>query len=303
MMRKDLLVMPGQGSQVLGMGARLTERFPAARALFDRGADALGFDLREVMWGGFAKELTTTENAQPAIVLLSIAALRAWESVARSACDSRWAAGHSVGGVAAAIAVGALTVDDGLRLSRTRGELMGSAPGSGAMLAVAVSSARARDEVIEVADASGVEVACHNGERQIVLSGSSSAIESARSILGGRARVLEVSHGFHSALMDPILGPWADAVANIRFRDPENPMLSSITGQLLTTAEGVREELRLGIRSTVRWDLVTIAAERDGCRPIVLGNGRALSRMWRNSTLAADAIVVDDTFRGASRAA
>lgn len=295
--------MPGQGSQVLGMGKRLTERFPAARAVFDRGAYALGFDLREVMWGDSAEELTATENAQPAIVLFSIAALRVWESVVPSALDARWAAGHSVGGVAAAIAVGALTVEDGLRLCRTRGELMGSAPGSGAMLAVAVSSAGAHDEIVELAEATGVEVACRNGERQIVLSGSSAAIDAARSVLGGRARMLEVSHGFHSALMDPILGPWSDAVANLGFRDPERPMLSSITGELLTTAAEVQDELRLGIRSTVRWDLVATAAERDGCRAIVLGNGRALSRMWRNRTLAADTIVVDDAFRGVPRAA
>ncbi|MFJ4037536.1 ACP S-malonyltransferase [Microbacterium sp. NPDC090007] len=247
--------MPGQGSQVPGMGKRLTERFPAARAVFDDGADALGFDLREVMWCGSAEMLTNTENAQPAIVLFSIAALRAWETVVPHRNGAQWAAGHSVGAVAAAIAVGALTVADGVRLCRTRGELMGSAPGSGAMLAVAASSTRARDEVVELAQATGVEVACRNGELQIVLSGSSSAIDAARSVLGGRARVLDVSHGFHSALMDPVLGPWTDAVANVGFRDPESPMLSSITGERLKTAADVREDLRLGIRSTVRWDL------------------------------------------------
>ncbi len=302
-MSGTFLAVPGQGSQSLGMGRQLAARYPAARAVFDEAADALGFDMRDVMWGDSLDRLTATEHAQPAIVLLAIAALRAWEASSSSAVELRWVVGHSVGSIAAAIAAGALTFADGIRLARTRGLVMSSAPGSGSMLAVAVTSVDARDDVARVAAALGLDVACINGSRQIVLAGPHAGILEARATFGARSRLLDVSHGFHSSLMDPIAGRWAKEVAATPFRAPCAPLLSAISGQFVHTAEAIADDVRSGVRETVRWDLVTAVANGSGCRAVILGNGHTLTRMWRGDAVADGAIVVDDGYRGAVRAA
>ncbi|MGN7188757.1 ACP S-malonyltransferase [Microbacterium enclense] len=302
-MSGTFLAMPGQGSQSLGMGKQLAARHPAARAVFDEAADALGFDMREVMWSDSADRLTATEHAQPAIVLHAVAALRAWDASTSSAVDIRWAVGHSVGSIAAAIAAGALTVADGIRLARTRGLVMSAAPGPGAMLAVAVTSPHAHGDIARVAAELGLDIACINGSRQIVLSGSRAGILEARTTFGARSRLLDVSHGFHSSLMDPVAQRWAREVAATPFRDPRVPLLSAISGEFLHTAEHIAEDVRRGVRATVRWDLVTAVARGSGCSAVILGNGHTLTRIWRGEAIADGAIVVDDGFRGAVRAA
>ncbi|MEZ3157528.1 acyltransferase domain-containing protein [Microbacterium sp. BWR-S6Y] len=302
-MRGTFLAVPGQGSQTLGMGRQLVARHPAARATFDESVDALGFDMREVMWGTSADALTATEYAQPAIVLLAVAAMRAWQAVSRPPADVRWVTGHSVGALAAAIAVESLTFVDGIRLARARGQLMGSAPGAGAMLAVAVTSDRARDDVARAASSSGLDIACINSARQIVLSGAREAISEARARFGSRCRLLDVSHGFHSSLMDPIVERWASEVAALPFREPRTPMLSALSGRLLHAADEIEEDVRHGVRETVRWDLVTAVANESGCRAVILGNGHTLTRLWRGEAVAKGATVVDDGFRNAAHAA
>lgn len=302
-MSGTFLAVPGQGSQSLGMGRQLATRHSAARAVFDEAADALGFDLRDVMWGDSASRLMATDHAQPAIVLLAIAALRAWEASTSSALDIRWAVGHSVGSIAAAIAAGALAFADGMRLARTRGLVMSAAPGPGAMLAVAVTSPHAHEDIARVAAALGLDIACINGPRQIVLAGPRAGILEARTTFGARSRLLDVSHGFHSSLMDPVAQRWAREVATTPFRDPRVPLLSAISGELLHTAEHIAEDVRRGVRETVRWDLVTAVAHDIGCSAVILGNGHTLIRFWRGDAIADGAIVVDDGFRGGVRAA
>lgn len=302
-MHGTFLAVPGQGSQTLGMGRQLVARHPAARATFDESADALGFDMREVMWGTSADALTATEYAQPAIVLLAVAAMRAWQAVSRPPSDVRWVAGHSVGALAAAIVVESLTFVDGIRLARARGQLMGSAPGAGAMLAVAVTSDRARDDLARAAASSGLDIACINSARQIVLSGPREAISEARARFGSRCRLLDVSHGFHSSLMDPIVERWASEVAALPFREPRTPLLSALSGRLLRTAGEIEQDVRHGVRETVRWDLVTAVANESGCRAVILGNGHTLTRLWRGEAVAKGATIVDDGFRNAAHAA
>jgi len=285
------------------MGRQLIDRHPAARAVFDEAEETLGFDMREVMWGDSPDRLTATEYAQPAIVLLAVAAMRAWEAASPSPVDVRWVVGHSVGAIAAVIATGALTFAEGIRLARARGLVMSSAPGTGAMLAVAVTSAHAHDEVARVAASAGLDIACINGARQIVLAGSRDGISEARARFGARSRLLDVSHGFHSSLMDPIAEHWATDVAAMPFRDPRMPMLSAISGRFLHTAGEVEEDVRRGVRETVRWDLVTAVANDSGCRAVILGNGHTLTRMWRGDAVAKGAMIVDDGFRNAAHAA
>lgn len=301
-MSEVFLAVPGQGSQSLGMGKQLAARYPAARAVFDEAADALGFDMRDVMWGQSADRLMATEHAQPAIVLLAIAALRAWDASSSPAFDPRWVVGHSVGAIAAVIAAGALTFAEGIRLARTRGLVMSSAPGSGAMLAVAVTSPHAHGEVARVAASLGLDIACINGLRQIVLAGPRSGILEARTMFGARSRLLDVSHGFHSSLMDPVAERWAREVAATPFCNSRVPLLSAVSGEFVHTAAQIAEDVRKGVRETVRWDLVTGVAHSSGCRAVILGNGHALTRMWRGDAVADGATIVDDGYRGVARA-
>lgn len=297
------LAVPGQGSQSLGMGRQLADRHPAARAVFDEAADALGFDMRDVMWGDSADRLTSTEYAQPAIVLMAVAALRAWDASSASAVDVRWVVGHSVGAIAAVIAAGALTFADGIRLARTRGLVMSSAPGPGAMLAVAVTSTHARGDVVRVASSLGLDIACVNGSRQIVLAGPHAGVLEARARLGARSRLLDVSHGFHSSLMDPVAERWAREVAATPFCDPRVPLLSAISGEFVHTAEQMAEDVRRGVRESVRWDLVTAVANSSGYRAVILGNGTTLTRIWRGDAIANGATIIDDGYRGSAHAA
>ncbi len=148
------------------------------------------------------------------------------------------------------------------------------------MLAVAVTSDRARDDVARAASSSGLDIACINSARQIVLSGAREAISEARARFGSRCRLLDVSHGFHSSLMDPIVGRWASEVAALPFREPRTPMLSALSGRLLHAADEIEEDVRHGVRQTVRWDLVTAVANESGCRAVILGNGHTLTRLW-----------------------
>ncbi|WP_426625853.1 ACP S-malonyltransferase [Leifsonia sp. McL0607] len=300
------LAFPGQGSQSPGMGQALVSRFPVAAEAFDEASEALDLDLRALLWSSSASRLTRTENAQPAILLYSLAALRVWRAECEASGDGTiapiWAAGHSVGALAAAVAVGALGLADAMRLARRRGELMASAPGDGGMLAVAVTSAASARTTTELADELGLDVACYNGDRQLVLSGDLQLIEDASRILGSKSLVLEVSHAFHSRLMDPIVPEWRRTVAGVRFADPDVPYLSASTGQLHRTADGIASDLADGVRKPVRWQVVTERAQ-SAAAGLIFGNGSPLKRIWRRTQLGDRVEVVDDSFRKDARRA
>lgn len=282
------------------MGKHLAVRSSAAASTFDEASDELGFDVRELMWDASAQELTRTENAQPAIIVLAVAAFRAWLQTTKTNGAIEWAAGHSIGGIGAAIVVGALTFGDGVRLARERGELMSRAPGDGAMLAVAVTSEGVREQANELARTLGLDIACRNGPRQVVLSGATSRVREAQTRLGARSRLLDVSHGFHSALMDSVADDWTACVSRVDFQKPNAPMLSSVSGRLLLSAAEIAADIRAGVRETVRWDLVTTVADTTQGEAVILGNGAGLARMWRGTAAAAHITIVDDAYRGGS---
>jgi len=293
------LAFPGQGSQSPGMGRGLASRFPVAAQAFDEASEAIDLDLRALLWGSSAKRLTRTENAQPAILLHSVAALRVWRAERGSpegAVAPIWAVGHSVGALTAAVAVGAIDLADAMRLARRRGELMASAPGAGGMLAVAVTSSDSARTTTEIAGGLGLDVACYNGDRQLVLSGEVERIGEASRILGSKSLALEVSHAFHSRLMDPIVPEWRRTVAGVRFGDPSVPYLSASTGELHGTADGIARDLADGVRAPVRWHIVSERAQTAG-GGLIFGNGSPLKRMWRRTRLADRVDVVDDSFR------
>ena len=301
-------LFPGQGSQFVGMGAGLVGRFTEAAAVFDEASDAIDTDLRALCWQSSATELAATENAQLAIAVCSVAAWRVW-TANRHDAEPEAVAGHSVGALPAAMASGHLTVRDGIRLVRTRAQLMGGVPRTGSMLAVSVTSDTMLQDVLASADRFSLDIAARNGARQIVLSGSVVGVEAAKAYFGARSRSLDVSNGFHSRVMDPVVDAWSQAVAEAAFADGDGPdgegsdgagpaYVASTTGLVASTTADVTRDLITGLRRTVRWDLVIGDATR--ARWITFGPGGALARFGRGLVRADDITNVDDSFVGAS---
>ena len=298
-------LFPGQGSQFVGMGSGLVGRFAEAAAVFDEASDAIDTDLRALCWQSSAAELAATENAQLAIAVCSVAAWRVW-TANRHDAEPEAVAGHSVGALPAAMASGHLTLRDGIRLVRTRARLMGGVPRTGSMLAVSVTSDTMLQDVLASADRFSLDIAARNGARQIVLSGSVVGVEAAKAYFGARSRSLDVSNGFHSRVMDPVVDAWSDAVAEAAFSDGEGPdgegpaYVASTTGRIASNTADVTRDLITGLRRTVRWDLVIGDATR--ARWITFGPGGALARFGRGLVRADDITNVDDSFVGVSSA-
>ena len=207
-MSKLAFLFPGQGSQKVGMGSSFVENFPAARSIFEQANEVLGFDLRALCFDGPDEALRETENAQPALYVVSVAAWTCFVEAVKIAPDA--VAGHSVGEYAALVAAGVLDFADGLKLVRKRGELMRDAakrkPGTMAAI-LGLDADAAREVITETRDAGAglVAIANYNGGGQIVISGEVAAVEAAgeRAKARGAKRVipLNVSGAFHSPLM------------------------------------------------------------------------------------------------------
>src|SRR2546421_638714 len=227
-------VFPGQGSQSAGMGRELAEKFPAARAVFEEADEALGFALSRLCFDGPAEDLQLTENTQPAILTVSIAALRAAKSQGLPRPD--FVAGHSLGEYSALVAAGAISLSDAVRTVRKRGQYMQEAVpvGAGAMAAIlgagietveaACAEARRGEEVCSPANI--------NSPGQIVIAGSAAAVERAIPLLkergAKRAVPLKVSAPFHCALMLPAQGRLAEDLKEIEFGDLSVPLVTNV---------------------------------------------------------------------------
>ena len=228
---------PGQGSQAVGMGKALAEAFPAARAVFDEVDAALGEKLTAIIWDGPAETLQLTENAQPALMAVSLATLRVLETEAGFSVgrDAAFVAGHSLGEYSALAAAGSLSISDTARLLRTRGLAMQKAVpvGVGAMAAllgldyeaaVAVADEAAQGQVCQAAN--------DNGGGQVVVSGDKAAVERALEIAktkgAKRAMLLPVSAPFHCKLMQPAADAMAEALADVTIKAPASPLVSNV---------------------------------------------------------------------------
>ena len=255
-------VFPGQGSQAVGMGKALAETFPVARRVFDEVDEALGDKLSAVMWDGPAEAITLTENAQPALVAVSLAAMRVLESEAGVDLkrDAKFVAGHSVGEYAALAAAGSLSVADAVRLVRIRGQAMQRAVpvGMGAMAALlGVDFEQAAAIAAEAAQGELVQAANDNGGGQVVVSGHKTAVERAVEVAKAkgvrRAMLLPVSAPFHSALMQPAAEVMADALAKVTIKPPVVPLVANVTAGPVTDPAQILRGLVEQVTGTVRW--------------------------------------------------
>jgi [acyl-carrier-protein] S-malonyltransferase len=255
-------IFPGQGSQAVGMGKALAENFAAARTVFEAVDDALGEKLTVIMWEGPAERLTLTENAQPALMAVSLAAMRVLESEAGVALarDAAFVAGHSLGEYSALAAAGALSIPDTARLLRIRGRAMQAAVpvGAGAMAALlGLEFDAASAAAGEAAQGQVCQAANDNGAGQVVVSGDKAAVERAVEIAKAkgarRAMLLPVSAPFHSALMQPAADAMAEALAKIAMKPPAVPLVANVLARPVNDPAEIVKSLVAQVTGTVRW--------------------------------------------------
>ncbi len=286
-------IFPGQGSQAVGMGKALAETFPESRAVFDEVDAALGQSLSKLMFEGPEAELTLTANAQPALMAVSLAALRALQAHAGLdlARDARFVAGHSLGEYSALAAASALSVTDTARLLRLRGEAMQAAVpvGEGAMAALLGADLDAAAEIAAEAanDTGGVcQVANDNGGGQVVVSGARGAVEKAMEIAKvrgiKRAVLLPVSAPFHCSLMQPAAEAMRAALADAKISAPCVPVVANVTAAAVTDPEEIRTLLVEQVTGTVRWrDCVAYIAHAGVSKFVECGSGKVLAGLLK----------------------
>src|SRR5688572_590668 len=292
---------PGQGSQAVGMGKALAEAFPAARAVFDEVDSALGEKLTAIIWDGPAETLTLTENAQPALMAVSIATLRVLESEAGlSVKGAKFVAGHSLGEYSALAAAGAISVSDTARLLRTRGRAMQKAVpvGVGAMAALlgleydaAVATAK------EAAQGQVCDPANDNGGGQVVVSGNKEAVDRAVEIAKGkgarRAMLLPVSAPFHCSLMQPAADVMADALSKVTINRPAVPLVSNVLASAISDPDEIRRRLIEQVTCTVRWrESVAYMAGEGVTKFFEIGAGKVLTGLVKRITDGATGVAV-----------
>ena len=278
---------PGQGSQAVGMGKALADAFPAASAVFEEVDAALGEKLSTTIWNGPAETLQLTENAQPALMAVSLATLRVLESEAGFSVprDAAFVAGHSLGEYSALAAAGSLSISDTARLLRTRGRAMQKAVpvGVGAMAAllgldyetaVAVAGEAAQGEVCQAAN--------DNGGGQVVVSGNKAAVERAVEIAktrgAKRAMMLPVSAPFHCRLMQPAADAMAEALAGVTIRAPASPLVCNVLAGPISEPDEIRGRLIEQVTGTVRWrESVAWMARHGVTQFFEIGAGKVLS--------------------------
>ncbi|KZD11950.1 ACP S-malonyltransferase [Oceanibaculum pacificum] len=284
---KRAFVFPGQGSQVVGMGKELAEAYPAAREIFDMVDEALGEKLSALIFEGPLETLTLTQNAQPALMAVSVAAARALEAVAGKplAQMADFVAGHSLGEYSALAAVRALELEDAARLLRLRGQAMQEAVpvGAGAMaamLGVEIDLAR------EIADAAAEDQVCDvandNGAGQVVLSGDKAAIERAIAIATAkgvkRSVLLPVSAPFHCTLMAPAADVMGRALAGVSLQKPSLPVIANVAAEAESDPSAIRQLLVQQVTGMVRWrESMKYAADQGVTWVGELGAGKVLT--------------------------
>jgi [acyl-carrier-protein] S-malonyltransferase len=282
-------VFPGQGAQTIGMGRDLADAYPAARAVFEEVDDALGEKLSDLIWNGDQDTLTLTQNAQPALMATSLAAMRALEAEGITLDRASFVAGHSLGEYSALAASGAISISDTARLLRIRGKAMQEAVpvGIGAMAALLGLGFAAATEVAALAAQGEVcQAANDNDPGQVVISGHKGAVERALIIAkekgAKRAVLLPVSAPFHCALMEPAAAVMAEALAQVTINAPSVPLVANVRAEAVTDAGLIAGLLIEQVTGSVRWRESVSWMAANGVTDVwEIGAGKALSGMIR----------------------
>jgi [acyl-carrier-protein] S-malonyltransferase len=293
-------VFPGQGSQDIGMGKALADAFPAARAVFDEVDDALGEKFSALIWEGPKETLTLTENAQPALMAVSMAVMRVLErEKGFSLADKvKFVAGHSLGEYSALAAAGAFSLADAARLLRLRGLAMQKAVpvGVGAMAALLGVGVDVAEKVAAEASQGDVcQVANDNEPTQVVLSGHKTAIDRVAEIgkkFGVRRAVpLPVSAPFHCTLMQPAADAMAEALANVTVHAPVVPVVANVLAQPISDPEEIKKRLVEQVTGTVRWRECVAVMAADGVTDFYeIGAGKVLAGLVKRTAQSANAM-------------
>ncbi|CDZ56123.1 ACP S-malonyltransferase [Neorhizobium galegae] len=281
---------PGQGSQAVGMGKDLAEAFPEARAVFDEVDEALGQKLSDVMWNGPEETLTLTANAQPALMAVSVAAIRVVEARGLKLADKvAFVAGHSLGEYSALCAAGTFSLADTARLLRIRGDAMQSAVpvGQGAMAAIIGLEHGDVDAICAAARDAGVcQIANDNGGGQLVISGSKAAVEKAAALAtekgAKRAIMLPVSAPFHSDLMAPAADAMRHALDKVAKNNPVVPVIANVRAVPVYDADEIAKLLVTQVTGQVRWRETVEWFGANGVTTLYeIGSGKVLTGLAR----------------------
>lgn len=293
------IVFPGQGSQSPGMGKELAENFAVARQVFEEADDALGFAISQLCFDGPAEDLQLTENTQPAILTVSVAAFRAMREAGIDA--PAFVAGHSLGEYSALVAAGALSLSDAVRTVRARGRYMQEAVpvGTGAMAAVIGGELAEIERVC--AEASGDQVcsiANFNAPNQAVIAGNTEAVDRAVELLNGVARKvvkLKVSAPFHCALMKPAQDRLAADLERLSFNEPAMPVVTNVDVRATTAPDELHDALVRQVSAPVRWvESMQLLIEQGTSTFIEAGPGKVLSGLMRQINRDVKMLNVED---------
>lgn len=283
------IVFPGQGSQAVGMGKDLADAFTVAREVFLEVDDALSENLSEKMFEGPAEDLLLTENAQPALMAVSMAVVRVLQQEGKISLAEtfKYAAGHSLGEYSALCAAGAFDVTTAARLLRIRGKAMQQAVpvGRGGMAAlIGADLEQAKEVAAEAAQGDVCVAANDNAPGQVVLSGTTAAIDRAVEIAAKkgikRAVKLAVSAPFHSPMMQPAADVMAEALAAVRIKTPRFPVIANVTARPVTAPEEIEKLLVAQVTGSVRWRESMLFAQENGVDTLAeAGSGKVLTGM------------------------
>jgi [acyl-carrier-protein] S-malonyltransferase len=283
-------LFPGQGSQAVGMGAALAKAYPGAKAVFAEVDEALGQNLSTLMWDGPEDQLTLTENAQPALMAVSLAAIRTLQDKGLTLKDRlAFVAGHSLGEYSALAAAGALSLADTARLLKARGQAMQEAVpvGQGAMAALLGADLAKAQELAEAASEGEVcQAANDNAPGQVVISGTRAAVERAVALAPNfgarRAILLPVSAPFHCALMQPAAEVMQEALGAVEIEAPAVPLVANVLASAISDPDQIRARLLEQVTGMVRWRESMLFLQAEGVKTVYeVGAGRVLSGIAR----------------------